>query len=316
MKQSGDGQEAHLRGDPSTHQLRLFLLLTEELHFGRAAQRAFMTQPAFSQQIRSLERRLGLTLVDRGTRTAGLTDAGQALLPDIRAAVEAADRLRQATAAQKRAVSGRVVIGSLEATTSIPPIPEVFDELQAAQPGLTLEVLRMGFADWAEALLAGDVDAAFVFPPVPPGVQTHRLATMDRVVCLHDRDPLARQGPLSLQQLSDRPVVGWSPRIPKAWRDFWSADPRPDGTPVRYTDHQTTEWEPALAAIGLGEGIQFPPEPSRWLYQRHGVAYTEVTDLAPCWTALAWRTQDRDKPTVTALRTAAQHVTSKQPRKS
>ncbi|MFF7795808.1 LysR substrate-binding domain-containing protein [Streptomyces sp. NPDC007991] len=193
----------------------------------------------------------------------------------------------------------------------MPPIPEIFDELQAAQPGLTIEVQRMGFADWAEALLAGDLDVAFVFPPVPPGVQTHRLTTMPRVACLHDRDPLAGQGPLPLQQLADRPVVGWSPTIPKAWRDFWSVDPRPDGTPVRYTHHQTTEWEPALTAIGLGEGVQFPPEPSRWLYQRHGVAYADVTDLTPCWTALPWHTQDRDKPTVTALCTAARTVTSR-----
>jgi hypothetical protein len=78
MTQSGDRRETHLRGDPSTHQLRLFLLLAEELHFGRAARRAFMTQPAFSRQIRSLERRLELTLVARDTRTAGLTEAGQA----------------------------------------------------------------------------------------------------------------------------------------------------------------------------------------------------------------------------------------------
>jgi DNA-binding transcriptional LysR family regulator len=310
MTQSGDRRETHLRRDPSTHQLRLFLLLADELHFRRAAQRAFMTQPAFSQQIRSLERRLGLTLVDRHTRTAGLTEAGQALLSDIRAMVKTADQLQQAVAAQKRAVRGRIVIGSLEAVTSIPPVPEIFDELEATQPGLAVEVLRMGFADWAEALLAGDIDAAFAFPPVPPGVQTHHLATMPRVVCLHDRDPLSGQGPLALQQLADRPYVGWSPRIPKPWRDFWSVDPRPDGTPVRFTDHQTTAWETALIAIGRGEGIQFPPEPSRWLYQRHGVAYTTVTDLTPCSTALAWLTQNRDKPTVTALRTAARTVTT------
>ncbi|MES4904830.1 MULTISPECIES: LysR family transcriptional regulator [unclassified Streptomyces] len=289
----------------------MFLLVAEELHFGRAAQRAFMTQPAFSQQIRALERRLGLTLVDRGTRTAGLTPAGQALVAEIRAVVEAADRLRQAADEQKRAVAGRVVIGSLEATTSIPPIPAIFDELQAAWPDLAIEVLRMGFGDWAEALLKGVVDAAFVFPPVPAGVQSHRLATMPRIVCMPDRDPLAGQGPLSLHQLSDRPVIGWSPRIPKAWRDFWSVDPRPDGTAVRFTAHETTEWEPALTAIAFGEGVMFPPEPSRWLYQRHGVAYAEVTDLTPCWTALVWRAEDRDKPVVAALRKAAQHVTAR-----
>lgn len=307
------GPKAGRSGDPSTHQLRLFLLLAEQLHFGRAAQRACMTQPAFSQQIRALERRLGLTLADRSTRTADLTPAGRALVPKIRAVVEAADRLQLAAAEQQRGLSGGVVIGSLEATTSIPPIPDVLDALQAAWPDLTIEVRRMGFGDWADALLNGAVDVAFVFPPLPPGVQSFRLATIPRVVCMPDRDPLVGQGPLNLAQLSDRPFIGWSPRIPKKWRDFWSVDPRPDGTPVRYTSHQTTEWEPALTAIGLGEGIMFPPEPSRWLYQRHGITYTEVTDLTPCHTALAWRTQDRGKPIVTAFRDAAHRVTLKRP---
>ncbi|MGP4003411.1 LysR family transcriptional regulator [Streptomyces sp. 8N706] len=307
----GTGQRRPNNGtstDPSAQQLRLFLLLAEELHFGRAAKRAFMTQPAFSQQIRSLEERLGVTVVDRTTRTTGLTAAGHELLPDMRAAVEAADRLRQAAAEQTRALSGRVVIGSFEAITSVPPIPAILEELKAEHHGIEVEVLRMGFADCADTILEGAVDAAFVFPPLPSGIQIQRLATMPRVVCMADSDPLAHQGPLTLDQLSDRPFIGWSPRIPKVWRDFWATDPRPDGKPVQYTSHQITEFEPALTAIALGEGIEFPPEPARWLYQRHGVTYVEVSDLPPCYAALAWRSQDRDRTIVTALRQAAATV--------
>ncbi|MFC6064207.1 LysR family transcriptional regulator [Streptomyces ochraceiscleroticus] len=302
------GRENSAPTDPSTHQLRLFLLLAEEMHFGRAAKRVFMTQPAFSQQIRSLERRLGLTLVDRTTRTAGLTPSGQELLPEIRAMVQAADRLRQVAGERVRTLSGRVVIGSFEAITSVHPIPEILEELKARHPGIEVEIVRTGFADSAATVLAGGVDAAFLFPPVPPGIQTQRLADLRRVVCLATSDPLADAGPLTLSRLSGRRNIGWSPEIPKVWRDFWAVDPRPDGSPARYTAHQIAEFEPALTAIALGEGVQFPPEPARWLYQRHGVAYAEVTDLPPCHTALAWRTRDRDRPIVTALRRATRTV--------
>ncbi|MGI5466526.1 LysR family transcriptional regulator [Streptomyces sp. CA-132043] len=294
--------------DPSTHQLRLFLMLAEEMHFGRAAKRVFMTQPAFSQQIRSLERRLGLTLVDRTTRTAGLTPSGLELLPEIRAMVAAADRLRRVAGERVRTLSGRVVIGSFEAITSIHPIPDVLEELKARHPGIEVEIARTSFADSAATVLSGGVDAAFLFPPVPPGIQLHRLAEMPRVACLAASDPLADAGPLTLKQLDGHRHIGWSPEIPKVWRDFWSVDPRPDGTPARYTAHQVGEFEPALTAIALGEGIQLPPEPARWLYQRHGVAYTEVTDLAPCHAALAWRARDRDRPIVAALRRAVRTV--------
>src|SRR5262245_39900482 len=85
------------RRDPSIHQLRLFLVLAEELHFGRAASRMFMTQPAFSQQIRTLENRFGVPLIHRSSRSVELTHAGEALLPKARAVVEAMARLRQAT---------------------------------------------------------------------------------------------------------------------------------------------------------------------------------------------------------------------------
>lgn len=62
--------------EPSLHQLRLYLVLAQELHFGRAAARVYVTQPTFSQQIRSLEQRLGVTLVERGGRGVRLTAAG------------------------------------------------------------------------------------------------------------------------------------------------------------------------------------------------------------------------------------------------
>ncbi|MGP3953739.1 LysR family transcriptional regulator [Streptomyces sp. 7N604] len=300
------------QADPSAHQLRLFLALADELHFGRAAKRVFMTQPAFSQQIRSLERRLGLELVDRTTRRVALTASGRALLPEARAMVEAADRLRQTAEQEAHAVSGRVVIGSLEAVTAMPPIPEVLEQLRSRCPHMDIQVLRTGFADFADALLQGEVDASFVFLPVPEGIQVQTLDSGPRCAVMAAHDPLASQGPLTLDQLSDRTFIGWSPRIPKVWRDFWSADPRPDGSPVRYSPHAVTDYESALSVIALGEGIEFPPDSARRLYPRPGVSYVDVTGLPPWTTALAWLPKNRDKPFVAALRQAVRTVLRRQ----
>lgn len=290
--------------DPSTRQLRLFLLLVEEMHFGRAAERAFMTQPAFSQQIAALERHLGVTLIERNTRTSGLTPAGTELREHARAVVEASDRLLGSAAAHRRSLSGRAVIGSLEAAVSLPPFTGTLQELKKRHPDLEVLIHRTGFTA-ASVLLAGEVDVSFLFPPVPPGIQTLTVATGPRMACMSAADPLADQGPLTLDQLSDRPFIGWSPKIPKAWRDFWSCDPRPNGRSVTYTDHQVEDFEHALSAIAHGEGIEFPPAAASFLYQRPGVAYVEVTDLPPCTMDLAWRTEDRNKPLVAALREAA-----------
>ncbi|MET8681811.1 LysR substrate-binding domain-containing protein [Streptomyces sp. NPDC004647] len=92
-------------------------------------------------------------------------------------------------------------------------------------------------------------------------MQVQRLAGEPRVACMADSDSLAAQGPLTLSQLADRPHIGWSPQVPRMWQDFWSADPRPDGSPVRDTAHRVADFETALSAISLGEESSSRPLP-------------------------------------------------------
>jgi DNA-binding transcriptional LysR family regulator len=298
-----------VRRDPSTHQLRLFLVLAQELHFGRAATRLFMTQPAFSQQIRALERILSLDLVDRTSRRVALTPAGQALIADARSVVEASDQLRRTADFQARTMAGYVTIGSVEAVTAMSPIPQVLEDIRARYPQLDIRIRRLSFAEFADAILQGDVDAAFVFLPVPEGIQVQPLDTGPRCAAMASNDPLASQPTLTLDQLSDRPCIGWSPQIPKVWRNFWSADPRPDGSPARYSPHAVRDYDSALPLIALGEGIQLPPDTARHLYPRPGVTYVDVTGLPPWTTALAWLPKNRDTPIVTTLRQTARTAT-------
>ncbi|MPY64126.1 LysR family transcriptional regulator [Streptomyces spongiae] len=307
MTASGDGARY-----PSIQQLQLFLLLSQELHFGRAARRAFMAQPTFSRHITALEERLGIGLVDRTTRRVALSTAGRALLGQVRSVVDAADDLRREAESRANAVVGRIVIGSFEAIASMDPIPAVMEQLRGTLPRLEVEVLRTGF-DSPAALLRGEVDAAFMFLPVPDGLQTLSLARGTRCAAMSHGNTLADKGPLTLADLGDQPHVGWSEQVPKVYRDFWAVDPRPDGRPVRYSPHTVIDYESALPLIAMGEGIQFPPEAARWLYPRPGVSYVDVTDLEPWTAALAWLPARRDEPIVAALRHATREVLRRRP---
>jgi DNA-binding transcriptional LysR family regulator len=295
------------RRDPSVHQLRLFLVLAQELHFGRAAARLFMTQPAFSQQIRMLEDRLGVRLVDRTSRAAELTTAGQCLLPEIREAIDAVDRLRQLADLHAREISGHLISGSIGAEAAMPHTRAIIEELRRRHPKVSVEMRSLNFVDHITALLRDEVDVVFLRPPVPPGVQLQYLATEPRVAALSAADPLASCPSLTLAQLAGYRVVDVPPEAPRVWWDFWAADPRPDGSPVRYGP-VVTDMEALLHTVATGQAMSFLPEAARKFFPRPGVKYLDVTDLPPCTSALAWLAKNRTRTTITAMRKIAQDI--------
>ncbi|MEU8432744.1 LysR substrate-binding domain-containing protein [Streptomyces sp. NPDC029216] len=294
--------------DPSPRQLRLLIVLSEELHFGRAAQRLFISQPVFSRQIRALEETLGLTLVKRSTRRVELTAAGEVLLPHARAVVDAADELRQAAESAGRvgALSGRLILGAY--VTALPVIRTIVEHARERHPGLEVELSDIGFVDQAQALLEGRADAVLCFGPVPPGIQAMEVAPEPRLVCLPDTHPLAARDRVTLADLAGLPVIGLADRLPQAWRDYWAADPRPDGSTVRYTDHGATTMEGIVSAVGLGQGIAFVAGAAGELFPRPGIRYLEVVDLPPSSALLTWAASRRDEPGLAAIRGVVREV--------
>ncbi|WKX72344.1 LysR family transcriptional regulator [Streptomyces sp. XD-27] len=272
--------------DPSTHQLRLLLVLAEELHFGRAAKRLFISQPAFSRQIRALEEHLGVPLVDRSTRRVELTAAGQALLTHVRAVVDAADDLRVAAAAATRTPSDRVVLGSY--ITALPALRILLDDLRARHSGPEVEWRAVDNVEQVTAPLDGELDAVICYGPMPADFATLRLGTEPRFACIPGTHPLAERESVTLADLADLPVIGFSPHVRREYREFWAADPRPDGTPVRYTDHMATTLEDCVSLASLGHGTRFITESTLALMPRPGVRFVPVTDLPPCTAVLAW----------------------------
>lgn len=290
--------------EPSMHQLRLFLVLSEELHFGRAAARLHMTQSALSRQVQELERRLGVPLFSRDSRTVRLTDAGRALTSDARDTVEAMGRLRARAGQWTRDLTGHLVIGAVGAEAAMPYTRVILEQLRVSHPRITVEIRTLNFAEHLARLLSGDVDVAFLRPPAPPSVELLELATEPRIACLPATDPLADRGELLLADLSDRVFVDVPPEVPRLWWDFWAMDPRPDGTRVRYGP-VVRDMEGLLLAVARGEGMCFLPAAARDFFPRPGVRYLAVRDLSPSVAALGWLARDRHRPVVQAVREAA-----------
>ncbi|MCH0543302.1 LysR family transcriptional regulator [Streptomyces sp. MUM 203J] len=290
-------------GDPTMRQLRVLLVLAEELHFGRAARRLYLSQPALSRQLRRLEEQWGVPLLERSTRRVRLTAAGEALLPRVREAVAAADVLRAAVMEQERTGTGQVVLGCY--VTALPVVRALVERVRGRWPGLKVTLREVDLVEQFGALLDGELDVVLCYGPVPRGVQSLRLAAEPVVACLADGHPLAGRPSVTLAELAGVPVVGLSPEVPQGWRAFWAADPRPDAAPVSYTGHAATSFEGSLAAVAQGDGLRLVSAACRELFPRPGVRYVDVADAPPCAALLAWTGARRDVPEVAAVRWAA-----------
>src|ERR1700716_2953410 len=136
-----------------TRELRYFVAVAEELHFGRAAERLGIAQPPLSRAISQLERRLGVTLLERTSRAVALTDAGSVLLREGRAALDAVDAAGRRT---RRAATGQAgVVLATKAGASSELLAKLLDAY-AAEPGsVTVDVLLCGPAEQERLLRDG-----------------------------------------------------------------------------------------------------------------------------------------------------------------
>jgi DNA-binding transcriptional LysR family regulator len=158
--------------------LRHILLVAEEGHFGRAAQRLDMAQPPLSQSIRRSERELGVTLFERTPKGAVLTAAGRAFLTEARVAVAAAER----ATAQARAAVGRQKVRMGVASPALwGPLPSLLRVAQEAD--VAVELIEASTNDQLDALASGALDVGLLSPPfdAPPRLRVIDLST-DRLV--------------------------------------------------------------------------------------------------------------------------------------
>ena len=291
--------------------LRYFLALTDELHFGRAAERLHIAQPALSQQLKRLERELGLTLVDRSNRQVILTDAGQTLRAE---AVEAVARFDAVTAAMTRVRQGK--LGTLALGMSPGVRPQLLRQLLAALAGdATAEVAtRAASAAQAPTMLhRHEIDAALVHVvPHEAALDSHLLERLPLGVALPSGHRLARRRAVRTRDLTGETLI-WVSRNaePVLHEQVISALIRAGYRPGTTHHPPTVETSLNLVAAGLGVSLKLRHELDQ--APRRGVVWRPLADvelLIP--TVLVWRRGDRS-PLLAALRRAARLAVPAQP---
>ena len=162
--------------DASLRQLRYFAALAEELHFGKAALRLGISQPALTRQIQSLERVVGAALVERTPRNVSLTPAGAAFAERSRETLQHHDRSLEAARNIAARRDESLAIG-FESCAPYHDFPGVVKKFMATYPRTRVSSLQMSGPEQAEALTRHRIDLGFVHPPVP----NHELFTFEPV---------------------------------------------------------------------------------------------------------------------------------------
>lgn len=193
-------------------QLRAFLAVAEELHFGRAAERLHIAQPPLSRTIKGLERELGAVLFERNTRSVRLTSSGQALIDPARKVFDAVRHAEEAVRSADNGETGLVRIAFAGVSTH-PLVARLARAVHSQRPGIQLELSSQNFAQPAmKKLLRGESDIALGRWDIIPAEISARVVLTDAlVVALPDTHPLAGARQLSAAQLTDEPFVALPP---------------------------------------------------------------------------------------------------------
>lgn len=293
--------------------LRYFVTVAEELHFTRAAERLFVSQPALSKQVRLLERHLGATLFERDRRSVRLTAAGVALLPHAREVLAAWDAGLSAldrVAAEDRV---RLRVGMSTSPGRGGLLPAIRSRFTAEHPTARLELRQIDWRDPSAGLADGSTDVAFVWLPLPEE-RRYRwvvMTTEPRHVALPETHRLAARDTVTFDDLLDEPFLAL-PESAGPLREYWLAVESRGGRAPR-VGAVITNPDETYEALVDGQGICLLAAGNAPLLTRGGVVTRAVDGLTPCRLAMAWRADDA-RPLVASYAAAAALVAEGAPR--
>jgi DNA-binding transcriptional LysR family regulator len=269
--------------DVHVRDLRYFLEVARQLHFTRAAETLYISQPALSKQIRALERQLSVTLFDRERGDVRLTRAGAELVPYAEQMTESWEHAKRSLA---KASDCTLLIG-MHTSPGRGLLPKVRARMVASCPDVELELRQVAWGDRSAGLSDRSTDAAFVWLPLPqPPYRWVSVAREPRLVALPNDHRLAARRSVSMADLADEPFLAL-PESAGALRDYWLALDARDGRPVRI-GAEINDTEETYEAVASGIGVCLLAGGNAPIFARGDVTMLPVRDLSPSELVLAW----------------------------
>ena len=279
--------------------LRYFVMVADELHFGRAAQRLFIAQPPLSQQIRQLEEELEVELFVRTSRKVALTEAGQAFLKEAQAILA---RVDQAKLLAQRTARGEVGELSLGFTNSaaFELLPRLLSAYRERYPHIHVTLQELKKDEQINALHTGRVQMAILRPMVTSVELSSEIIQREPLLLvLPSNHPLVQKEQVAIQDLAQETFV----MLPRYWSSTfydqiislcYSAGFSPEVT------QEAAEIHTIVGLVAANIGISLVPASTQFLRSR-GVVYRRLQgDTSEVEMALAWRHDDHS-PVVAAF---------------
>jgi DNA-binding transcriptional LysR family regulator len=288
-------------------ELRVFLVLAEELHFGRTAQRLRVTPSRVSQSLRGLERKLGGQLVYRTNRHVELTALGERFRQQVGAAHQQLAGVLQATHDHNRGLEGTLRLGLFTPASEGPHLLAITSAFQRRHPECRVEVARTPYSDPFGCLRRGEIDLLVSWLPhgQPDLVTGPILTRAPRVLGVAHDHPLARCPTVSLEEIADYRVAPIEDVFPKDMAEAWTPRNTPSGRPIPRLQIPSGPF----GQMARDDASQFRHQMSWWI--RTGqivlptvapymallgpdIIYVPIPDMPPLRAGLVWPRRARD----------------------
>ncbi|MGI5273915.1 LysR family transcriptional regulator [Nonomuraea sp. CA-218870] len=268
-------------------ELECFVVLSEELHFARTAERLYLSPGRVSQLTRSLESRIGARLFHRTSRRVRLTPFGERFLADLRPAYDGLASAVCRAKAVAREVTGLLRVGFLATPTDV--VTGSVRAFERRHPGCEVELVEIPLSDPFGKLRAGRVDVVFTLLPVDePDLETGEgLNRVSYLLGVSARHPWAGRTGVDAEELAGLPMIGLDGPAPRAWRERVTPSATPSGRPIPRAGTVTTGQE-GLTQVALGRGGMLFCAPTAAHHRRPDVSFVPVTGLPPSVLGLAW----------------------------
>jgi DNA-binding transcriptional LysR family regulator len=271
--------------------LRYFVAVGEEQHYGRAASRLRVAQPALSRQIQDLEAELGFKLFERLPRGVKLSAAGKLFLEDARRVLQEVNEAVGRSGRVARGLSGTLRVGFTENSSWRGVVPDSFRRFREQQPDAELQLQPAASLEQIETIRAGRLDAGFVnfMPKSDPELDQILVAILNVELAMPKRHALTKIKKLRLRDLTDVPFV-WFPRwASPAFYDRLMDECYRGGLKSPRVVQEGLNEATILSLVSTGLGVGWVLGTARWRSPEN-VVILPVADLKmPLPLALAWR---------------------------